>query len=104
MPDILSKILRGVLVAIVTKNKKPKAKLKKKLVFIISGLCFFIELKKRINKDIRAGAAQLALALTKTLSTKTIIIIGKEKLSKYIFSKSILKFLILIKKPTKRTH
>ena len=57
---------------------------------IIIKLCFFpiISLKNKTNKEIKAGAAQLAFALTRKLSIKTIIIIGNEKINKNLFSKS----------------
>ena len=45
-------------------------------------------LKNKINKEINAGAAQLALALTRKLSNKMMIIIGNEKINKNLFSKS----------------
>ena len=50
-------------------------------------------LNNKIKIDISAGAAQLALALTRKLSINTIKIIGVENISKNLFSKSKLKFL-----------
>ena len=55
-------------------------------------------LKNKINKEIKAGAAQLALALTRKLSNKMIIIIGNEKINKNLFSKSKRKDLDTYKK------
>ena len=65
-------------------NKRFTKKLKNNAKFLVWPNILI----KNIKKQTRAGAAQLALALTKTLSIKTIIIIGKEKLNKKIFSLS----------------
>ena len=43
-------------------------------------------LNNNIKTEISAGAAQLALALTRKPSTKTIKIIGKENINKNLFS------------------
>ena len=53
---------------------------------------------KNIESEINATAAQLALALTKTLSPNTIKSIGSEKESKNFVSKLYLILLKLIKK------
>tara|TARA_B100000579_G_C22482211_1_gene688449 strand:- start:402 stop:617 length:216 start_codon:yes stop_codon:yes gene_type:complete len=52
--------------------------------------------------DTKAGAAQLAFALTRKLSIKTNNIIGTEKINKNLFSKSRLKFFINKTKATNR--
>ena len=55
-----------------------------------------------IKTDISAGAAQLALDLTRKLSTKTINNAGKENANKNLFSKSKRKFLIQKTKETNK--
>ena len=61
-------------------------------------MCFKITIKKGTN----ATAAQLAFALTITLSIKTIKKTGKEKQSKNLLEKSIVNFFMIKKKPKKK--
>ena len=66
----------------------------KKFIGIKLGLLIFTSLKNKIKIAINAGAAQFALALTRTLSIKIINIIGTEKANKNLFSNSKVNFFI----------
>jgi hypothetical protein len=86
IPLILLKIFKDELFEI----KKNNTIHIKKLVMLFTKSIFFEKLYawfvKNIDKEIKATAAQLALALTKTLSQKTIKSIGAEKDNKNIVS------------------
>ena len=70
-------------------NKKaPTKQLVAKLIIIKRLSLCATSLYISINKETKAGAAQLAFALTRKLSIKTMKIIGKEKTNKNLFSKS----------------
>jgi hypothetical protein len=98
IPLILLKTLKDELFEI----KKNKTTHIKKLTMLFAISIFFDKLYawlvKNIDNEIKATAAQLAFALTKTLSPKTIKSIGNEKDSKNFVSKLNLILLKLIKK------
>ena len=77
IPLILSNIVRLEEVKIETNNKPPTKQLVAKLMTIKRLLFSAISLYIRINREIKAGAAQLALALTRKPSIKTIKKTGK---------------------------
>ena len=61
------------------KVKKTKQKIKLNNIFILIKLTLLTPIKRNRKKDISAGAAQLAFALTKIASIKTIKNTGIEK-------------------------
>ena len=87
-PLILSNIARLEEIIIEINKKAPIKQLVAKLTTIRRLPLCATSLYISINKETKAGAAQLALALTRKLSIKTIKIIGKEKTNKNLFSKS----------------
>ena len=76
------------------RKKKHKPKIKFATLFIKINFLLYLKVMctKRIKKEIKETAAQLALALTKKLSTNTMTNIGREKIRRNLVLKSLMKF------------
>jgi hypothetical protein len=76
--------------------RKKKHKPKKKFAMLLIKINFLLYLKvictKRIKKEIKETAAQLALALTKKLSNNIITNTGREKIRRNLVLKSLMIF------------
>ena len=76
------------------RKKRPNPKMRFVILFIKTSLWLNLNIvcTNRIIKETKEVAAQLALALTKMLSTNTMINTGREKIRRNLVLKSLMKF------------